>query len=142
MSMKWSAKNNAFFYPDDIQFYESADWDLNDLIDIDLSTFNKFKISPAGKERGVDHDGMPCWIDVIPPGLSYEEAVAVAESQKAFLLQSASQKISIWQTQLQLGMISDSNKQKLIEWMTYIEAVQAIDTSSAPNISWPTQPEA
>ncbi|MGL5005809.1 MAG: tail fiber assembly protein [Plesiomonas sp.] len=67
--------------------------------------------------------------------------VANAEAEKIKLLSIAQQTISIWQTQLQLGMISDSNKQKLIEWMKYIEAVQAVDTNAAPNITWPVRPE-
>ncbi|MGL5798683.1 MAG: tail fiber assembly protein [Plesiomonas sp.] len=68
--------------------------------------------------------------------------VVNADAEKAKLLFMAQQTISIWQTQLQLGIISDSNKQKLIEWMKYIEAVQAVDTNAAPNIIWPVQPVA
>lgn len=141
--MKWSAAHNAFFYPNDMKFYASAGWDLSDCIDVDESIFEEFKESPQGKVRGVDSDGMPCWMDEPPPPpLSHEEEVAIADGNKHQLLQSATTKISLWQTQLQLGMISDSDKATLIEWMKYITALQAVDTSFAPDIDWPTPPDA
>lgn len=66
--------------------------------------------------------------------------VAKADADKSNRLAAAKQHISLWQTQLQLGMISDADKAKLIEWMHYITAVQAVDTSTAPDINWPQQP--
>lgn len=140
--MKWSAKNNAFFYSDDLPLYERAGWDLSDCIDVEESIFEEFKESPQGKVRGVDSDGMPCWMDEPPPPpLSHEEEVAIAAGNKHQLLQSATTKISFWQTQLNLGMISDADKAKLIEWMHYITALQAVDTSTAPDIQWPPEPQ-
>lgn len=138
----WSIKYNAFFPMLISKSYISNGWDLSDAIEVSRELFETYSASPpAGKTRGAGSDGLPCWVDVLPIELSRDESIAVAESQKAFLLQSAQQTISLWQTQLQLGMISDSNKQKLIEWMKYIEAVQAVDTNAAPNINWPAQPE-
>ncbi|OON40759.1 phage tail protein [Izhakiella australiensis] len=67
--------------------------------------------------------------------------VEVAEQQKAALLAEAQTTISLWQTELQLGIISDEDKASLIAWMKYIKAVQAVDTSKAPDISWPDKPE-
>lgn len=67
--------------------------------------------------------------------------VEVANQQKAALLAEAQQTISLWQTELQLGIISDEDKTSLIAWMNYIKAVQAVDTSTAPDIIWPTPPE-
>ncbi|KAB7672828.1 tail fiber assembly protein [Plesiomonas shigelloides] len=66
--------------------------------------------------------------------------VAKADADKSNRLTAAKQHISLWQTQLQLGMISDADKAKLIEWMHYITALQAVDTSTAPDINWPKQP--
>lgn len=66
--------------------------------------------------------------------------VANADADKSNRLAAAKQHISLWQTQLQLGMISDADKAKLIEWMHYITALQAVDTSTAPDINWPQQP--
>ncbi|EIW7013771.1 tail fiber assembly protein [Escherichia coli] len=68
--------------------------------------------------------------------------VAAAEQQKAAFLTEAQATISLWQTELQLGIISDEDKASLIAWMNYIKAVQAVDTSTAPDINWPEKPEA
>ncbi|ECX6633536.1 tail fiber assembly protein [Salmonella enterica] len=67
--------------------------------------------------------------------------VKAAEQQKAALLLEAQVTISLWQTELQLGIISDEDKASLIAWMYYIKAVQAVDTSKAPEIIWPDKPE-
>lgn len=64
-----------------------------------------------------------------------------AEQQKAALLAEAQTTISLWQTELQLGIISDEDKASLIAWMKYIKSVQAVDTSKAPDITWPDKPE-
>lgn len=61
--------------------------------------------------------------------------VETAEQQKAALLLEAQATISLWQTELQLGIISDEDKASLIAWMNYIKAVQAVDTSKAPDIT-------
>jgi hypothetical protein len=67
--------------------------------------------------------------------------VEAAEQQKAALLAEAQATISLWQTELQLGLISDDDKASLIAWMNYIKAVQAVDVSAAPDINWPEKPE-
>lgn len=67
--------------------------------------------------------------------------VAAAEQQKTSLLKAANATISLWQTELQLGIISDDDKASLITWIGYIKAVQAVDTSTAPEITWPKQPQ-
>lgn len=67
--------------------------------------------------------------------------VEAAEQQQAALLAEAQTTISLWQTELQLGIISDEDKASLITWMKYIKAVQAVDTSKAPDINWPDKPE-
>lgn len=68
--------------------------------------------------------------------------VAKADADKSNRLTAAKQHISLWQTQLQLGMISDADKASLVAWMNYITALQAVDTSTAPDIDWPTPPDA
>ncbi|TGC21795.1 tail fiber assembly protein [Escherichia sp. E1130] len=67
--------------------------------------------------------------------------VEAAEQQKTALLSGGQATISLWQTELQLGIISDEDKTSLIVWMHYIKAVQAVDTSKAPDIIWPDKPE-
>lgn len=68
--------------------------------------------------------------------------VEAADQQKAALLTEAQESISFWQTELQLGIISDEDKASLIAWVQYIKALQAVDTSKAPNVNWPTPPAA
>ncbi|EGC6605692.1 tail fiber assembly protein [Salmonella enterica] len=67
--------------------------------------------------------------------------VEAAEQKKSALLLEAQATISLWQTELQLGIISDEDKASLIAWMNYIKAVQAVDTSKASDIIWPDKPE-
>lgn len=67
--------------------------------------------------------------------------VAAAEQKKTSLLTEAKGTISLWQTELQLGIISDDDKASLIAWMKYIQALNAVDTSTAPDIEWPVKPE-
>ncbi|WP_146637750.1 tail fiber assembly protein, partial [Salmonella enterica] len=43
--------------------------------------------------------------------------VEAAEQQKTALLSEAQATISLWQTELQLGIISDEDKASLIAWM-------------------------
>ncbi|EFF8775831.1 tail fiber assembly protein [Escherichia coli] len=67
--------------------------------------------------------------------------VKAAEQKKSALLTEAQSAISLWQTELQLGIISDDDKASLIAWMKYIQALNAVDTSTAPDIEWPVKPE-
>ncbi|MGE2764153.1 tail fiber assembly protein [Escherichia coli] len=66
--------------------------------------------------------------------------VEAAEQQKSVQLLFAKEKIIFWQTELQLGIISDEDKEKLMSWVNYIKAVQAVDTQKAHNIIWPEKP--
>ncbi|EAA6251404.1 tail fiber assembly protein [Salmonella enterica subsp. enterica serovar Braenderup] len=67
--------------------------------------------------------------------------VMEAQQKKNVLLAEAQSTISLWQTELQLGIISDDDKASLITWMKYIQALNAVDTSTAPDIEWPVKPE-
>lgn len=66
--------------------------------------------------------------------------IEAAEQQKSALLAEAKSIINFWQTELQLGIISDEDKSSLIDWIYYIKSVQALDTTLAPLINWPSQP--
>ncbi|QYD25864.1 tail fiber assembly protein [Enterobacter asburiae] len=66
--------------------------------------------------------------------------VKAADKQQAALLVEAQESISFWQTELQLGIISEEDKASLIAWINYIKALQALDTSKAPDINWPLKP--
>jgi hypothetical protein len=67
--------------------------------------------------------------------------IMAAEQKKASLLAKVQSTISLWQTELQLGLINDDDKASLITWMKYIQALNAVDTSTAPDIEWPVKPE-
>ncbi|HHJ2641350.1 TPA: tail fiber assembly protein [Escherichia coli] len=67
--------------------------------------------------------------------------VVEAQQKKALLQAEAKSTISLWQTELQLGIISDDDKASLIVWMKYIQVLNAVDTSTAPDIEWPVKPE-
>lgn len=67
--------------------------------------------------------------------------VVEAQQKKALLQAEAKSTISLWQTELQLGIISDDDKASLIAWMKYIQVLNAVDTSTAPDIEWPVKPE-
>lgn len=88
-----------------------------------------------------DKNGFPVAIE--PPGkiLSQEELIEQAHNQQVALLAEAQSTISLWQTELQLGIISEDDKASLITWMKYIQALNAVDTSTAPDIEWPVKPE-
>ncbi|MEG0870365.1 MAG: tail fiber assembly protein [Hafnia sp.] len=76
------------------------------------------------------------------PEKSHEELVAEAKQHKEALLSEAQATIRLWQTELQLGIISDEDKASLSAWVRYIKALQAVEISTAPDITWPTAPEA
>lgn len=67
--------------------------------------------------------------------------IAAAEQKKASLLAEAQSTISIWQTELQMDIISDEDKARLLAWLKYIKALQAVDVSTAPDIVWAEKPE-
>lgn len=66
--------------------------------------------------------------------------VEAAEQQKSAFLAEAQAAISLWQTELQLGIISDKDKVSLILWLTYIKELQAVVPDAAPSIKWPMPP--
>ncbi|MGG7669684.1 tail fiber assembly protein [Yersinia sp. J1] len=66
--------------------------------------------------------------------------VEAAVQQKSAFVAEAQATISLWQTELQLGIISDEDKASLILWLTYIKELQAVVPDAAPDIKWPTPP--
>lgn len=67
-------------------------------------------------------------------------AITQAETQRTALINEASARTQLWQTQLMLNIISDADKALLTEWMRYIQELQAVDTAMALNINWPGAP--
>lgn len=77
---------------------------------------------------------------ILNPPLTHEQEVLAAELTRDELILSAKSTISLWQTELQLGIISNDDKASLIQWIDYIKDVQSVDTSTAPDIDWPVEP--
>lgn len=77
-------------------------------------------------------------------GNGYRQAAhsrrGAAIQQKSAFLAQAQATISLWQTELQLGIISDEDKASLILWLTYIKELQAVIPDAAQSIKWPTPP--
>lgn len=96
------------------------------------------KTTPLKPATEYDKWGGAKWVT----DLSAQEAADIrrAENHKAALLNEASSKTQIWQTQLMLGIITDTDRAALTAWMKYIQAVQAVDTAAEPGINWPVKP--
>ncbi len=113
------------------------------MVEVTDSVFSEFTSYKAGYVRGVV-DGMPAWIDA--PALTKKQLVNSAEQKKSALLAAAKSRISLWQTELLLGTISDDDKASLTEWVAYIKELQALDLSSVTDedsynaIVWPDAP--
>ncbi|EKI6742611.1 tail fiber assembly protein [Escherichia coli] len=139
MNYWFSPENNAFYPVALKNDYLIAGTLPDDLIEVSDNVFMEYSgTPPEGKERGVAEDGYPIWVS-LPPLTPEEEAEAAAQ-RKAVLLAEAQGAISIWQTELQLGIISEDDKASLISWLAYIKELQTVDTDAAPNINWPTAP--
>ncbi|EMW9316413.1 tail fiber assembly protein [Salmonella enterica] len=67
-------------------------------------------------------------------------AVTAAENQKRQLMSDVLNKISIWQTQLQMSVITDENKSRLTEWLNYYNVLDAIKPDEESDIVWPEIP--
>lgn len=68
-------------------------------------------------------------------------AVDEAQNKKSRLLSQIRDITSIWQTQLQMGDISDENKVSLSLWLNYYNQVNAVNIDDAPDIVWPDAPD-
>ena len=137
--MFYSPKNNAFYPLDLKQDYVSAGSWPSDAIEVDESIFLTFSSTPpVGKVRVAGEDNLPSWGDIPPP--TAEELIAQAEAKKTGLISDAKKTISIWQSELLLGEISDDDKASLTGWISYIKALQKVDSSKGPDIVWPDAP--
>ncbi|ECA0400574.1 tail fiber assembly protein [Salmonella enterica subsp. enterica serovar Newport] len=67
-------------------------------------------------------------------------AITEAENKKRQLMTDVLNKISIWQTQLQMSVITDENKARLTEWLNYYNALDAIKPDCESDIVWPDMP--
>lgn len=134
----WSPSVSGFFpLSEKALFEDSGLWPQDG---IEVSAQEHEALFPVPEGMYIDSvKGKVKWV-TLPP-LTPVELQAEAESKRNMLIQQARDKISLWQTELQLGIISDDDKASLIAWMKYIQALNAVDTSTAPDIEWPVKPE-
>ncbi|HBD1051973.1 TPA: tail fiber assembly protein [Escherichia coli] len=110
----------------------------DDAVELDEETYNT--LMDGNHEEGMEIDFSsfpPTLVKAVP---TTDQLIEIAEQQKAQKLSDAQSKISLWQTELQLGIISDEDKANLIDWINYIKQLQVMDTSLAPNVDWPVEP--
>ncbi|MRT01868.1 tail fiber assembly protein [Ewingella americana] len=137
----YSPKNNAFYPKEFEEDYLQAGSFPDDVVEVGDEVFLEFSSNPApGRVRIAGKDGKPAWADAPKP--TKEQLITFSESVKASKISGAKQTISIWQSELLLGEISDEDKGKLTEWISYIKDLQKVDTSNPSKIIWPTEPEA
>ncbi|EGJ7483050.1 tail fiber assembly protein [Escherichia coli] len=111
----------------------------DDAVELDEQTYNALM-------EGNHEEGMEIDFSSFPPTLvkampTTDQLIEIAEQQKAQKLSDAQNKISLWQTELQLGIISDEDKASLIAWVGYIKELQSVDTSVVPDVDWPIEPD-
>lgn len=70
----------------------------------------------------------------------YASQLVINQDKKDILINSAKDKISLWQSELLLGKISDKDKSSLNSWIDYIKALHDIDASK-PDVTWPDLPQ-
>lgn len=127
--------------------WESLDDHRGEII-YSTATGQPFEVSapgeiPAGTTRLAPITPYDVWSGtewVTDRNAQHAAEISSAESKRTSLLSAAQGAISIWQTELTLGIITDDDKTSLINWLAYIKALKVVDCSSAPNISWPAQP--
>jgi len=132
---KWSAKNTAFFPVSWMLSYESAGWDLSDLVDISDDVYMSFtKAPPDGKTLGAI-DGLPGWIELTP--LTAEQKKAEAEAERKSLRNIADNEIAWLQDAVDAGIATDNEITELSEWRKYRVLLMRVDTSHP---YWPQLP--
>lgn len=136
MTFYYSAKDNGFLDGSKKEIYLNAGTWPDDAIGVSVEVFIEFTNEPpVGHLLGANDDGSPLWVAV--PKKSQAELISLADQERELLITSARDSISIWQTELQLGIISDDSKAKLMKWIDYIKKLQSLDLSTAPIIEWP-----
>ncbi|EGO6098377.1 tail fiber assembly protein [Escherichia coli] len=120
-------------------------------ISTDVSALCPVSLSVAEVESlpdGADIDGN--WVfdreSVVARTLTAAEWQARAESQRSALISDAKERISLWQSELLLDIITNDDKESLTEWLAYIKALQALDLSGVTDEAsynatvWPDEP--
>ncbi|WP_144136547.1 tail fiber assembly protein [Kosakonia radicincitans] len=126
-----------YFSPSKLGFYDTSlkssyisagSWP-DDLVEITDKTWSDFlSAAPDGKLLGADSSGAPVWVDKPEP--TTEQLLSDVKAKQENLISSAKNTISIWQTELLLGIISDDHRESLAAWISYINKMQSLDFGS------------
>ncbi|CDG20707.1 putative tail fiber assembly protein [Xenorhabdus poinarii G6] len=137
------SRSTRSFYPVALLAdYQAAGTLPDDVIPVADEVFSEFSQSVAGKRRGVNANGMPCWVDIPPPPPpTPEQLQQQAEYQKRQLLRTAAENIDICQDAVDLGMATNTEKSALTTWRKYRVLLSRVDCATAPDIQWPEQPK-
>ncbi|ALL37867.1 tail fiber assembly protein [Serratia marcescens] len=139
MSYGYSAKTNIFYVIEDKEGYEAfGNWP-DDVKSISDEVWEKFSVQgPAGKMRGADKSGMPCWVDIPPP--TREQQTEAAERKKRSLMVEAEGVLAPLERAVKLGMATDEEKARLEAWERYSVLMSRVSPQEVPNITWPEKP--
>ncbi|EOH6333724.1 TPA: tail fiber assembly protein [Citrobacter koseri] len=137
----YSPSKNAFFLVSKMAEHKlEGNWP-EDGVEISDDLFIQYTSTPPdGKERGVDSDGMPCWVDRPEPTI--KELIAAAESKQQQLINEANGYISSrqWPGKAAIGRLKDDELTRYNIWLDYLDALEAINTSEPQEIIWPERP--
>ncbi|MHC9396034.1 tail fiber assembly protein [Serratia ureilytica] len=139
MSYGFSASTGAFYvYEDRASYEENGNWPA-DVKPVSEEVWQAYcGQGPAGKVRGADRKGLPCWVDAPPPTKS--TLVAAAERKKAELLDVAGKAIAPLQDADDLAIATEEEAAQLRLWKTYRVQLNRINPQDAPETDWPLPP--
>ncbi|HBK4658345.1 tail fiber assembly protein [Serratia marcescens] len=139
MSYGFSASTGAFYvYEDRASYEENGNWPA-DVKPVSEEVWQAYcGQGPAGKVRGADRKGLPCWVDAPPPTKSM--LVAAAERKKAELLDVAGKAIAPLQDADDLAIATEEEAAQLRLWKTYRVQLNRINPQDAPETDWPLPP--
>ncbi|HGM6900737.1 TPA: tail fiber assembly protein, partial [Serratia marcescens] len=139
MSYGFSASTGAFYvYEDRASYEENGNWPA-DVKPVSDEVWQAYcGQGPAGKVRGADRKGLPCWVDAPPPTKS--TLVAAAERKKAELLDVAGKAIAPLQDADDLAIATEEEAAQLRLWKTYRVQLNRINPQDAPETDWPLPP--
>ncbi|PCD70895.1 phage tail protein [Escherichia coli] len=127
--------HDGLFYPPDLNYESIPD----SAIEVSSEEYIKAMSRAPGSTFTVNDAGV---VTIIPaPEPTQEQRIAQAEVHKQFLLDEATQRITIWQTKLLMGRkLTDDESASLNAWMDYIDEVAKTKDVTAPDIVLPTPP--
>ncbi|CDL31973.1 tail fiber assembly protein [Enterobacter hormaechei] len=124
------------------------DTNINDVIPEDAVEIDSksYQMLMEGQQKDgciirADENGFPVLAN---PVIDYlEKAISLRDSK----LDEAKREISLWQSELLLGIISDNDRELLQKWILYIRQLQGMtfaenmDEDNFGTIIWPEPPE-